>query len=122
LKAYNEALGEFVKLNGQLVAVSPELPDSSLSTKEKDSLKFEVLSDVGNKVAESYGIVYTLPVTIAEYLGERVAAYNGDSTATLPLAITYIIDTNSVIKYAFVDPDYKKRAEPIDIINALKNL
>lgn len=122
MKAYNDALSEFEKFNGHLIAVSPEVPDSSLSTKERHSLKFEVLSDSGNKVAGQYGIVYTLPGPVAERLGERVAAYNGDNSARLPLAVTYVIDTDRVIKYAFVDSDYKKRAEPTDIVSALKKL
>ena len=105
-----------------MVAVSPEVPDSSLSTKERHSLEFEVLSDAGNIVAEEYGIVYTLPAPIAEILGERVAAYNADNSAKLPLAVTYVIDTDRTIRYAFVDSDYKKRAEPAEIVAALKQL
>ena len=122
MKAYNESLSEFEKYDAQLIAVSPEIPDSSLSTQERDTLHFEVLSDIGNNVAKKYGIVYTLPTALAERMGERIAAYNGDSTATLPLAVTYIIDKDGVIRYAFINSDYKKRAEPIDLIKALKNI
>lgn len=122
MKAYNDARIEFAKFNAQLVAVSPEVPDSSLSTQERHSLEFNVLSDAGNKVAEKYGIVYTLPANIAEMLGERVSAYNADNSARLPLAVTYVIGIDGVIKYAFVDPDYKKRAEPSEIVEALQKL
>jgi peroxiredoxin len=122
LKAYNESRNEFEEFKAQLVAITPEIPDSSLSTKERDSLVFRVLSDVGNKVAEQFGIVYTLPAPVAEMLGELVAAYNADSSARLPLAVTYVIDTSRVIRYAFVDSDYKKRAEPQEIVAALKKL
>ena len=122
MKAYNESLGEFGKYNAQLVAVSPEIPDSSLSTQERDTLKFEVLSDIGNNVAAEYGIVYTLPAPLAEMMGERIAVYNADNSASLPLAVTYVIDTDRTIKYAFVDSDYKKRAEPAEIVSALKEM
>lgn len=33
---------------------------------------------------------------------------------------TYIIGTDGVIKYAFVDVDYRKRAEPAEILDVLK--
>jgi peroxiredoxin len=122
LKAYNEARTEFEKYNARMLAISPQVPDSSLSTAERHSLAFEVLSDAGNKVAKTYGIVYTLPGPIAAVLGETVAAYNADGSATLPLAVTYVIDTNRIIRYAFIDPDYRRRAEPDEIIKALKKI
>jgi peroxiredoxin len=122
LKAYSSAQSEFEKFNAQIAAVSPEIPDSSLSTVEKDSLKFQVLSDAGNKIAKTYGIVYTLPGPIAAVLGETVAAYNADGSATLPLAVTYVIDTNRIIRYAFIDPDYRRRAEPSEILKVLQEI
>lgn len=125
LNAYNQALGEFESANGQLVAISPEIPDSSLSTSEKNSLNFEVLSDKDNKVAKLFGIVYTLPEGVAKFFEGRIdlAAYNKNSSNQLPLAVTYIIDTDMTIQYAFIDADYKKRAEPsrlIEVLNSLK--
>ena len=45
---------------GNFVAISPQLPDGSLSTAEMNRLSFDVLSDVGNHVARSFGLVYAL--------------------------------------------------------------
>jgi peroxiredoxin len=43
-----------IQLKGaSLLALTPELPDRSISTTEKHQLQFEVLSDVGNKVANN---------------------------------------------------------------------
>lgn len=124
LNEYNKRLDDFKKYDGQVVAVSPEIPDSSLSTKEKSLLQFQVLSDVGNKVAREYGIVYTLPKRVSDVLKVHIdlPAYNNDNSDELPLAVTYVIDTDGTIRYAFVDGDYKKRAEPDDIIAALKEI
>ena len=44
-----------------LVAISPETPDYSLSTKEKNELDFYVLSDVGNNVARQFDLVFDMP-------------------------------------------------------------
>ncbi|MGD1851610.1 MAG: peroxiredoxin family protein [Cyanophyceae cyanobacterium] len=52
LKALQNALPELEKRGAQLIAVSPQTPDSSLSTTEKNELSFEVLSDEGNQVAQ----------------------------------------------------------------------
>jgi peroxiredoxin len=61
LRAYQQVLGEITALGGRLVAISPQLPDGSLSTAEMNKLSFDVLSDVGNCVARSFGLVYSLP-------------------------------------------------------------
>ena len=124
LNAYNDVLSEFEKYNGQLVAISPEIPDSSLSTKERDSLAFEVLSDAGNSVAKQFGLVFDIPQLLLDFLVGKldIAVYNGDNSNTLPLAVTYVIDRDRVIKYAFVQGDYKIRSEPTEIIAELKKL
>jgi len=124
LNAYNQALSEFKAANGQLVAISPEIPDSSLSTSERNNLKFEVLSDNNNIVAKEFGLVYTLPENVAKILGGMIdlEAYNNNSSNQLPLAVTYIIDKDLTIQYAFIEADYKKRAEPSELIGVLNSL
>lgn len=42
--------------------------------------------------------------------------------AELPLSATYVVSNTGEIIYAFLEPDYKKRADPKDIINTLKDL
>ncbi len=124
LRAMSKVLPAIQALGAQLVAISPDQPDSSLSTRERDSLEFHVLSDHDNHIARQYGVVYTVPDTVMHYFDGRLdlAAYSGTDRHELPLAVTYVVDTDGVIRYAFVDPDYRRRAEPEDIITALKKL
>jgi peroxiredoxin len=49
-----------------LVAVSPDAPDGSLSMKEKNELTFTVLSDPGNRLAASVGIVTSAEARAAQ--------------------------------------------------------
>jgi peroxiredoxin len=58
LRAYQKALPQFQELGATLVAISPQTPDHSLSTKEKHELAFVVLSDMGNCVAREYGLAF----------------------------------------------------------------
>jgi len=110
----------------QLMAVSPELPDSALTWKEKEALEFSVLSDLGNEVAREYGIVYRIPDGIsAGYIaGGRndLTEYNGDDSLELPLAVTYVIDTDGTVVYSFVDADYRKRADTSEVVEAVTQL
>ena len=107
-----------------LLALTPELPDKSMSTTEKHQLKFEVLSDVGNKVAKQYGIVFKLTDAVAASYqkGFDLHGFNGDESNELPLAATYVIDQNGAIVYTFLDAEYRNRAEAKDILAALDSI
>ncbi|MGQ1784533.1 MULTISPECIES: peroxiredoxin-like family protein [unclassified Saccharicrinis] len=114
-----------IKAQGaNLVALTPEIPDQSISTSEKHDLAFEVLSDMGNKVAKDYGVVFKLTDDVAKIYNEKfdLNAYNGDDSNELPLAATYIINTDGEIVYAFLDSDYRNRAEPAEITAFLKKM
>lgn len=126
LRAYQDALEDIKKAGGQLVALTPELPDKSLSTKEKNELEYEILSDVGQSVARSYGVVASMSPELAKLYKEVVElnSYNGADAAAdeLPLAATYVIDSSGTVRWAFLDADYRKRAEPAAIVAALEAL
>lgn len=124
LNRLQKELPNFTALGANLLALSPELPDSSISTAEKNELTFEVLSDLGNKVARAYGVVYKLPDPVAKAYqnGFDLHKYNGDKSDELPLSATYVIAPDGTIKFAFLDAEYRNRAEPEDIIKVLEEL
>ena len=110
---------------GKLVAVSVENPDASMAIARKNEVQFTVLSDPNLDVARKFGIVYQLPPATDEMYkthGLDIAKHNAMEKAELPLAVTYIIDKKGKIVYAFLETDYKKRAEPDVIIENLKKL
>lgn len=123
LHELQQELPNFKLNNASLIALTPELPDESVSTAEKHNLEFEVLSDIGNKVAQKYGIVFKLTKEVAELYnqGFKLNSHNGDNSNELPLAATFIIDQNGEIIYAFLDADYRNRAEPSELTNFLEN-
>ncbi|MEO0947905.1 MAG: peroxiredoxin-like family protein, partial [Cyanobacteria bacterium J06641_5] len=119
LRALQQALPEIQALGATLVAISPQTPDASLSTAEKNELAFEVLSDVGNQFARTCGLVFTLAKELHPIyagFGINVPAHNGDDTFELPLPATYIVAQDGTIAQAFVDADYTLRMEPAEII------
>ena len=118
-------LPEIKSLGAHLVAISPQLPDQSLTMVEKNSLKFEVLSDVGNRVARDFGLVFTLPEELRPVyaqFGIDLPAANGDNSFELPVPASYVINRDSTIMLDFVEVDHTKRLEPSDIIAALKKM
>ncbi len=125
LRTLQKYLPQIQELGAQLVTISPQTPDNSLSTTEKNELSFEVLSDEGNKVAKEFGLVFTVSEElrpIYEGFGIDLPAHNGDETFELPIPATYIVDSNGTIIQAFVEADYTKRLDPEEIITTLQNL
>ncbi|NEQ46575.1 MAG: AhpC/TSA family protein [Leptolyngbya sp. SIOISBB] len=125
LKALQNALASIQGTGATLVAISPETPDNSLTTQEKNELTFPVLSDLDNQVARQFGLVFKLPMTLRPIyagFGIDLVTYNGNDHFELPIPATYVVQPNGEIVYAFADVDYTKRAEPSDVVNALKGL
>jgi len=123
LKALENINEELKTLGATLLAISPQKPDASLTTKEKNELTFEVLSDVNNHVAKDYGLVFSLDEELRPiYLsfGIDIPKNNDDDSYEIPMPATYVINKNKEIIFAFVNEDYTKRCEPQDIIDAIK--
>lgn len=110
---------------GNIVAISVENPDNSTSVADKNNLQFTVLSDPNLETARKFGIVYELPKETDEQYkskGLDVAKNNEMAKAELPLGATYIVKQNGEIVYAYLETDYKVRAEPEVIIENLKKI
>ncbi len=125
LKAYQSVLDEINQAGATLVAITPELPDTSLSTIEKNEIEFQVLSDVNADYAKQLGVVFSLADElrpIYDQFGIELEKYNGEGQFDLPLAATFVVDEQGVIASAFVDADYTKRQEPAEALAAVKSL
>jgi len=105
--------------------VSPESSDSGDTTIDKNELKFDVLSDAGNKIARQYGLVFKLPqdlIGIYKKFGIDLEKNQNNGEWELPIPATYVIAPDGKIVYSFLNVDYVKRAEPEDIIAVLKSI
>jgi peroxiredoxin len=125
LRAYQAVLPQITALGARLVAISPQLPDGSLSTAEANRLTFDVLSDVGNHAARRFGLVYALPEELRQALrsnNKALPGINGDESWELPVPATYVIAPDRRVALAHIDVDYRNRLEPASIITALKSL
>ena len=126
LQSLQKHLGQIQDLGANLIAISPEMTDKSLSVYEKNNLKFSVLSDYNNTVAKKFGLVFELSSDVdmlyKNELKLDLAANNSVDKPELPIPATYVIGKDKKIKYAFVNSDYTQRAEPNEIVNVLKKL
>lgn len=125
LHAYQAILPEITALGATLIAISPQTPDHSLSMAEKHSLEFVVLSDVGNVVARQFGLVYHYDAATRAFFeqhGLDLAQFNGDASWELPVPATYLLSSDGTIRLAFVDPDFRRRLEPADLLASLRRM
>lgn len=125
LAHYQSALTEIHSLGANLVAISPQIPDESLSIKEKNELDFEVLSDNGNIVAQKYTTIFKnddAPVNTMTELEFDFDAHYSDDSRELPIPAIFIIEKDTTISFAkSTGGDYRNRVEVSEIINSLKN-
>lgn len=136
LKEYDDHLAEITAAGARLVAITPEKPGaldilaSSGAPQEVIDMavkhvEFDVLHDPGNRVAESYGVVFKLPDShrqLLEQLHVDIEALNGDASFSFPDPATYVIRPTGEIAWAFIPNNYRKRAEVGQILTALQDI
>jgi peroxiredoxin len=126
LRALQARLGDIHALGAQLVAISPQVPDDSLTSGEINNMDFIVLSDQDAHIASQYGVAWKVPEFLIEHMKKDrkldLEAINNGNGSILPIPATFVIDRDGEITWRFVDVDYRTRSEPDDIIEALQEL
>jgi peroxiredoxin len=124
LEAWREALPQVEAAGASLIAVSPQLQRHGAFTADQHKLRFPVLSDVGNKVARQFGIVYDVPEeqrSLYKAVFVNLENLNGMKYEewSLPLPATYVIRQDGKVEYVFASADHMERAEPAEVIKSL---
>lgn len=126
LRGFQRHLPDFAAAGVGLIAVSPQLPDASLTTHEKNELAFPVLSDVGLNATRAFGVAFELPRELLRLyadFGHSLADANGEAGATaLPMPATFLIRPDRTIAFAHVEADYTRRSEPLEVLALARSL
>ena len=126
LRALQARLEELEALGATLVAISPQVPDDSLTKSEISEMTFTVLSDQNAKVASQYGVAWEVPEFLLDHMrvdrNLDLEKINNGNGSVLPIPATFIIGTDGIIVWNYVNVDYRTRSEPEEIIEALKKL
>jgi peroxiredoxin len=102
-----------------LVAITPQTSRQSDFMVGQHSLPFPVLADPGCKVAEQFGLAYTVPEYMREYYRSilvNIPFINGDSAWRLPLPGVFLLARDSKVLYAEAHADFRVRPEPEDAL------
>jgi peroxiredoxin len=106
----------------ELIAISPQKPDGSLTSAQSNELTYSVASDPGNQIAIALGIL-TEPssdsVAAQAKLGLDLAEANADGGTSLPMPTVVVVDAAGIIGWIDVHPNYTTRSEVPDILAAV---
>jgi methyl-accepting chemotaxis protein/peroxiredoxin len=126
LSALQRYLPMYKELGAYLLAVSPELPDKSVTLVQRLHLDFDVLYDKENMTARKYGVVFTFPEEMIRLYRDEydinLPAVNGSERWELPVPATFVIGRDKKILYSYGKIDYTYRADPEDILSVLKRI
>lgn len=125
LREWQRLLPELQSVGAQLIAISPQLPDNSLNTSQKNELAYPVLSDSSLAAANAFGIAFELPPELVELYskaGNDLPTLNGNGQWVLPIPATFVFDAAGNLVFQHVESDYRQRAEPAQVIELLSNL
>lgn len=126
LRGFQKMLADFQAADAQLLAISPQLPDRSLTMQEKNEIAFPVLSDVGLHTAHAFGVAFELPKALLDLYGDfdhPLENSNGaEGGRELPIPATFVIRPDRTIAYAHVEADYTHRSEPLEILTIVQQL
>jgi peroxiredoxin len=108
-----------------LAAITPEAGGTPLRTKVDRGFDFDILCDLDNVLALECALVFPVPDDVRELYLERgidfVRIYGNDAWM-LPTPATFILRPNGVIASAYVNPDFRYRLEPAEILKTLQTL
>ena len=125
LEALQAVLPQFRELGASLVAVSPQRPSYGRTVRRRTALEFDVLSDEGLKVAQAFGLMFTLPSYLEELyrsFGMTLDKFHGEPAYRLPLPARYVVDRQGQIRAADVNADYTVRPDPEETLAQLRGL
>jgi peroxiredoxin len=123
LAGWEKKMDDLKAAGASLVVITPEKPDRHEAMTQKHSLHMRVLSDAKMEAARGFGLLFTMDDTTRktyEGYGIDLAARNTTGTWELPHPGTFVIDRAGVVRYAFAREDYKERAEPAEVMEAVR--
>ena len=114
---------DIVALGYRIFAISPDTAEKMQESIVKHEMKYTLLSDKDLAVSKKFGIVFKLDEsTEKRYLGAKIPL-KFDSQANghiLPVPAVFLVGTDGVIQFQYVNPKYSVRLDPDVLLAAAK--
>ena len=122
LEAWRDLYDELRAQRALMAAISPQTVRQNDFSCTQHSLPFPVLADEGARVAEHFGLVYTVPEYLQRYYRSilvNIPFMNGEPSYRLPLPATYVLGQDGIVLYARAYADFRVRPEPFEALASL---
>jgi peroxiredoxin len=125
LEALQEINAEVTALGARIVVLTPELDRYTRALHRKLNLTFDILTDLHQKTAEQFRLVFTLPDYLRDLyksFGSTLDRFHDETEYRLPIPARYVIDKQGIIRAESVNADYTIRPDPSETVSQLRNL
>ena len=113
-----------MELGYQILAVSPDRPEKGRAIVAKTDIEYTLLSDPKLKAARAMGVAYKVDdETYDAYknkLGADLEERSGERHHLLPVPSVFLLDTEGVIRFEYVNPNYRIRIPPEVLLAAAR--
>jgi len=116
---------ELLGMGYNIFAVSPDTPEKLTESLETQDMQYTLLSDSDLQLGRSLGIVFQEKEENVEWLREHdmdIEEYSGREHHMLPVPAVFIVDTEGIIRFTFVHPDYRIRLDSDVLLTAAESL
>jgi len=125
LEALNNAEPRIRSAGATLIAITPESGGVALKVKRERGFGFDILCDLDNGAALTFGLVFRLPAELESLFRsaslDLAKVYDNESWF-LPMPATYVVRRDGVIAHAYVNPDFRFRLDPLEIERVIVQL
>ena len=125
LTALAEIYPEVERLGGELVSIMPDRAESAGRLRKTFDIPFRILTDIDNGYALTCGLMVSLGDAVREAFqnsGNDLAKYQGNDAWFVPIPATFVIGADGCINGRFVDPDFRRRMAPLDVLECLEKI
>ncbi len=110
---------ELLKMGYRIFAISPDAPAELSKTVVKQGLPYKLLSDSKMTAATALGLAYQVDAeTIGKYKNYGIDL--GKSGDMLPVPALYMVGSDGIVDFSYVNPDYKTRMPEELVLAAAK--
>lgn len=121
MRAVIQAEARIKAMGAQIVAIMPEIQAFTEQFKADSHAPFPMLTDLDNGYALSINLAIWLGAEIQDLLSHQdMAKFHGNDGWMLPIPAVFVVGRDGIVKARFVDPDFRKRMEIDDLLEALE--
>lgn len=118
LAEVGEITSEIKDMGYQIIAVSPDSPEQLTASLAEQDLDYELYSDADGALTRAMGLAFRSPEKYGSMLSN---VSGGKNPGFLPVPALFVLDTEGVILFEYISPDYKQRIAAPLLLEVLKH-